>query len=217
MEASCKHRCLEDLTSTTRFVSWSLHTKSTKALRSLMGRLQLPESSLRGGGGAAVPGGSKGGQQGSGGVQDTSSATAGVMIDLLECTLWQRQLGTLSEETVSALVAQVRAHCVRLASLLAGTAARSQLLGVNCAPECCTPHCQRRGPHPSIGMRACTCLLHAQVFEGIRDFIVQSVELKFNCFFLMPLVDVFPQVRCCWCAVVGACSRRARGAHELLA
>jgi hypothetical protein len=32
-----------------------------------------------------------------------------------------------------------------------------------------------------------------QIFEGIRDFIVQSVELKFNCFFLMPLVDTFPQ------------------------
>lgn len=33
---------------------------------------------------------------------------AGVMIDLLEATLWQRQLGTLSEEMVGALVAQVR-------------------------------------------------------------------------------------------------------------
>jgi hypothetical protein len=38
-------------------------------------------------------------------------------------------------------------------------------------------------------------LAAAQIFEGIRDFIVQSVELKFNCFFLMPLVDTFPQVR----------------------
>jgi hypothetical protein len=32
-----------------------------------------------------------------------------------------------------------------------------------------------------------------KVFEGIRDFIIQSAELKFNCFFLMPLVDAFPQ------------------------
>ncbi len=31
-------------------------------------------------------------------------------------------------------------------------------------------------------------LLHA----GIRDHVVQSVELKFNCFFLMPVVDSFP-------------------------
>lgn len=36
------------------------------------------------------------------------NAAAGMMIDMLECTLWQRQLGSLPEETVSALVAQVR-------------------------------------------------------------------------------------------------------------
>jgi hypothetical protein len=27
---------------------------------------------------------------------------------------------------------------------------------------------------------------------GIRDHVVQAVELKFNCFFLMPVVDTFP-------------------------
>ena len=27
---------------------------------------------------------------------------------------------------------------------------------------------------------------------GIRDHMVQSVELKFNCFLLMPVVDAFP-------------------------
>jgi hypothetical protein len=41
---------------------------------------------------------------------------------------------------------------------------------------------------------AARCVVRLQIFEGIRDFIVQSVELKFNCFFLMPLVDTFPQV-----------------------
>ena len=30
------------------------------------------------------------------------------------------------------------------------------------------------------------------MFEGIRDFIIQAAELKFNCFFLMPLIDAFP-------------------------
>ena len=30
------------------------------------------------------------------------------------------------------------------------------------------------------------------VRAGIRDHVVQSVELKFNCFFLMPIVDAFP-------------------------
>ncbi len=27
---------------------------------------------------------------------------------------------------------------------------------------------------------------------GIRDHMVQAVELKFNCFLLMPVVDAFP-------------------------
>ncbi len=35
------------------------------------------------------------------------------------------------------------------------------------------------------------------MFEGIRDFIVQAIELKYNCFLLMPLIDSFPQVRPC--------------------
>lgn len=35
------------------------------------------------------------------------------------------------------------------------------------------------------------------MFEGIRDFIVQAIELKYNCFLLMPLIDSFPQVRTC--------------------
>ena len=30
------------------------------------------------------------------------------------------------------------------------------------------------------------------VSAGIRDQIVQAVELKFNCFFLMPVIDAFP-------------------------
>jgi hypothetical protein len=29
-------------------------------------------------------------------------------------------------------------------------------------------------------------------FAGIRDHVVQAVELKFNCFFLMPVIDSFP-------------------------
>ncbi|GBG59025.1 hypothetical protein CBR_g24372 [Chara braunii] len=34
--------------------------------------------------------------------------------------------------------------------------------------------------------------LVSQIFEGIRDHFVASAELKFNCFFLMPMVDKFP-------------------------
>ncbi|KAF8057143.1 ARC5 [Scenedesmus sp. PABB004] len=143
-EGACKHRCLEDLLSTTRYVTWSLHTKSTKALRAILAKLQpdaLRAATLGGGGGGApsggggAQGGKHGGAQGGGGADAPGAAS--VMIDLLECTLWQRQLGTLSEEMVAALV--------------------------------------------------------AQVFEGIRDFIVQAVELKYNCFFLLETVDGFPQ------------------------
>jgi hypothetical protein len=100
VEISCKHRCLEDLTSTTRFVTWSLHTKSHKALKNMMGKLQLADPTRSAGTGSV-----KSGQQQQHGE---GNAAAGMMIDMLECTLWQRQLGSLPEETVSALVAQVR-------------------------------------------------------------------------------------------------------------
>ncbi|GBF91812.1 dynamin ARC5 [Raphidocelis subcapitata] len=144
VESGCRSRCLEDLTSTTRYVTWSLHTKSTKALRGMMSKLNVPEAvrAAAASASSAAPssGGGKGGGGGgaaAGGDGGGGAAAAGVMLELLEGTLWQRQLGPLSEEMVAALV--------------------------------------------------------CQVFEGIRDFIVQSAELKFNCFFLMPLVDSFPQ------------------------
>lgn len=183
VEAGCKHRCLEDLTSTTRFVSWSLHTKSTKSLKALMSKLSVPSTLVPQMSGASQQQSSQGGSRSSQQQQDatagklaglqltpawtfTSTATpsestsraasfsddpcllgllsyistaayvlsiqpasvsgrnslcilcfwlyttlasdVGVMIDLLEATLWQRQLGTLSEELVGALVAQVR-------------------------------------------------------------------------------------------------------------
>jgi hypothetical protein len=56
--------------------------------------------------------------------------------DVLDSTLWNRELGSVSEEVVTALV-----H---------------------------------------------------QLFHGIRDYLVQAAEMKFNCFFLMPVVDAFP-------------------------
>jgi hypothetical protein len=31
-----------------------------------------------------------------------------------------------------------------------------------------------------------------QLFNGIQDYLVQAAEMKFHCFFLMPVVDVFP-------------------------
>lgn len=38
----------------------------------------------------------------------------------------------------------------------------------------------------------CQCGADVGCSAGIRDHVVQAVELKFNCFFLMPVVDSFP-------------------------
>ena len=120
IEQHVREKCLEDLQSVTKYVSWSLHTKSRAGLKAMLSRVPTSGS-----------GDSK--------SQDssTSSGMGGMtMMDVLENTLWSRKLGVLSEEIVAALV--------------------------------------------------------CQIFEGIRDHIVMTTELKFNCFFLMPVVDEFP-------------------------
>jgi hypothetical protein len=126
-EKATRHRCLEDLASATRYVTWSLHTKSRDGLKAVLSR--------------PVDGGRAGGAGGAANHAPSSALTTrvadgGTVADLLESTLWSRQLGAVSEDLVAALV--------------------------------------------------------CQIFEGIRDHVVQSVELKFNCFFLMPVVDAFP-------------------------
>ncbi|PRW32964.1 Dynamin ARC5 [Chlorella sorokiniana] len=126
-EKACRNKCMEDLQSTTRYVTWSLHTKSRSSLKAMLSKVTAPGSNQHGSGGGG--GGSK---TQTNAVGESSGATA----DFLENTLWNRTLGTMSEEIVAALV--------------------------------------------------------CQIFEGIRDHFVQSVELKFNCFFLMPIIDTFP-------------------------
>lgn len=140
-ERGCRARCLEDLASTTRYVTWSLHTKGRDGLRGVLSR---PQSNGCGSGSASSShdGGSNPAGAGSALVRRggdslaSGGAAASDVATLLESTLWNRQLGVVSEELVAALV--------------------------------------------------------CQIFEGIRDHVVQAVELKFNCFFLMPLVDSFP-------------------------
>ncbi len=126
-ERSCRARCLEDLASTTRYVSWSLHTRSSRALRAMVAKITAAGVAAQG-----ALGGSNGRDTGSASASSAATAAA----EVLESTLFQRQLTPLSEEVVAALV--------------------------------------------------------CQVFEGVRDHIVTQAELKFNCFFLMPLVDSFP-------------------------
>ena len=97
---------MEDLTSLTRYVSWSLMSKSRTGLKGMLEKITLAHS------------------------QDLD------LVSMLESQIFDRTLGGSQEDIVAALV--------------------------------------------------------CQIFEGIRDHFVQSVELKFNCFFLMPLVDTFP-------------------------
>lgn len=161
VEQDVRKKCLEDLQSTTRYVTWSLHTKSRAGLRQMLSRVadhsDAPTSSSStagSGAGAAKPGESHAltlrarpylapspwtllspaGTSSSGSAPAPGSRQD--VVDMLENTLWNRRLSVMSEEVVAALV--------------------------------------------------------CQIFEGIRDHIVQSVELKFNCFFLMPVVDFFP-------------------------
>lgn len=120
VERASRDKCMEDLQSTTRYVSWSLHTKSRASLKAMLSKVKPPANPSSG-------------QQGKTGA---CAPNEGNMMEVLENTLWNRTLGSMSEEIVAALV--------------------------------------------------------CQIFEGIRDHFVQSVELKFNCFFLMPIIDSFP-------------------------
>ncbi|KAD3067335.1 hypothetical protein E3N88_35215 [Mikania micrantha] len=118
-ERSCHEKCMEDLISTTRYVTWSLHNKNRAGLRQFLDSF-----------GGAEPG--NGGTDLSTSVQNTETRLA----DLLDSTLWNRRLAPSSERIVYALV--------------------------------------------------------QQIFHGIREYFLASTELKFNCFFLMPVVDKLP-------------------------
>ncbi|KAI7747678.1 hypothetical protein M8C21_029016 [Ambrosia artemisiifolia] len=119
-ERSCHEKCMEDLISTTRYVTWSLHNKNRAGLRQFLDSF----------GGAEQP--ANGGTDLSTSVQNTETRLA----DLLDSTLWNRRLAPSSERIVYALV--------------------------------------------------------QQIFHGIREYFLASAELKFNCFFLMPIVDKLP-------------------------
>ena len=45
VEKTCRAKCLEDLQSTTRYVTWSLHTKSRASLKAMLSKVQVFASS----------------------------------------------------------------------------------------------------------------------------------------------------------------------------
>ena len=77
------------LQSTTRYVTWSLHTKSRSSLKAMLSKVTTPAGKAKGAGGGAA------------------EAQPDNVTDFLENTLWNRTLGSLSEEIVAALVCQI--------------------------------------------------------------------------------------------------------------
>jgi len=139
-ERKCRERCMEDLRSVTRYVTWSLHARNRDSLRNMLSNVTTShEIQEQGGGGAG--GQRSGGKMFRGGSSGSSSpgtkeGGSDQVLRLLEATVFTRELTPITEDMVSSLVA-----CV---------------------------------------------------FGGIREHLTQTIELKFNCFFLMPFVDEFP-------------------------
>ncbi|KAG8093429.1 hypothetical protein GUJ93_ZPchr0012g20022 [Zizania palustris] len=122
-EQSCRERCMEDLASTTRFVTWSLHNKNRAGLRhfldSFVAQEQLPVNALTAhstGLHEQSPGLNDNKQDRSRGDLKSSNSSESNpppvvsetrLVDLLDSTLWNRRLAPSSERIVYALVHQI--------------------------------------------------------------------------------------------------------------
>ncbi|KAI3445699.1 hypothetical protein Pfo_002364 [Paulownia fortunei] len=125
-ERSCREKCMEDLESTTRYVSWSLHNKNRAGLRQFLDSFGGSEQPTVGVSSAShSPELSSGfvgndrqeiksradvklnnlasGNDSTGSVPTTETRLA----DLLDSTLWNRRLAPSSERIVYALVQQI--------------------------------------------------------------------------------------------------------------
>ncbi|KAH9295620.1 hypothetical protein KI387_039208, partial [Taxus chinensis] len=135
--------CMEDLMSTTRYVTWSLHNKNRAGLRQFLDSFASSEQTTLN---SAVIIGTASqdltvGSNGNGSKQDnkprldtkpgqavhTTELAGGNqtaetrLVDLLETNLWNRRIAPTSEQIVNALVAQIfqgiRDHFVASAEL----------------------------------------------------------------------------------------------------
>ncbi|KAJ7946684.1 Dynamin-like protein [Quillaja saponaria] len=122
-ENSCREKCMEDLVSTTRYVSWSLHNKNRAGLRQFLDSFSGTEQSN--GAGNPISGGLSQTVANekednkpradvklshlASGIDSTSSiqTTETRLADLLDSTLWNRRLAPSSERIVYALVQQI--------------------------------------------------------------------------------------------------------------
>ncbi|EXB97705.1 Dynamin-like protein ARC5 [Morus notabilis] len=125
-ERACREKCMEDLISTTRYVTWSLHNKNRAGLRQFLDSFAGTEQSTVG---VTVSAGlSQDLSYGSGNEKQESKPRADVKLshlasgidstsvvqttetklaDLLDSTLWNRKLAPSSERIVYALVQQI--------------------------------------------------------------------------------------------------------------
>ncbi|KAM0888482.1 hypothetical protein ACQ4PT_028310 [Festuca glaucescens] len=119
-EQSCRERCMEDLESTTRYVTWSLHNKNRAGLRHFLDSFVAPEQYTH-------TAHSSGPHEQSSGLNDnkqdrpkgdlrsihpsdsnpSSVGSETRLVDLLDSTLWNRRLAPSSERLVYALVHQI--------------------------------------------------------------------------------------------------------------
>lgn len=122
-EKSCREKCMEDLVSTTRYVSWSLHNKSRAGLRQFLDSFGGTEHSNACNDPTATVLSQTNVQEkedtkpqlevklshvASGTDSSTSTQTAETKLaDLLDSTLWNRRLAPSSERIVYGLVQQI--------------------------------------------------------------------------------------------------------------
>lgn len=125
-ERSCREKCMEDLMSTTRYVSWSLHNKNRAGLRQFLDSFGGSEQSNVGVNSSSLStelsagfvsndrpeakskGDVKLNNLASGNDSTASAPTTETRLaDLLDSTLWNRRLAPSSERIVYALVQQI--------------------------------------------------------------------------------------------------------------
>ena len=136
-EKDCRDKVLEDLLATTRYISWSLHSRSGQGLRDMLRRADVARAAADAVENSGDESGATKALTPAGGAGPTQYSESD-LYDMLSSTLWSRRLGGVTTDIVQALV--------------------------------------------------------CSVFDGIRDHVISCAELKFNCFFLMPIIDRFPGI-----------------------
>ncbi|RVX02467.1 Dynamin-like protein ARC5 [Vitis vinifera] len=180
-------RCMEDLVSTTRYVTWSLHNKV------------ISNSSL-----SCIP------------------FEIGLFCLGLFCSAFERKLNRAGLRQFLDSFGGTEQSAASGNSISAGLAQESSFGSVTNDKQDIKPKADVKLSHLASGIDSATCAqttetrladlldntlwnrrlapsserivyaLVQQIFHGIREYFLASVELKFNCFLLMPVVDKLP-------------------------